>query len=71
MTTNNVLCNTVFSGGDDVSGLMGESGSAAGVLSEGVRSHDLQQLRTNIGKCLTDTLFKKLLDLEEVREISD
>jgi len=37
-------------------------------LSEGVTVQDLEKLQTNLPKCLTDTLFKKLLDLEEVRE---
>ena len=36
------------------------------MLSEGVTSQDLEQLKTNSVKCLTDTFFKKLLDLEEV-----
>ena len=35
-------------------------------LTEGVRAYDLEQLKLNSVKCLTDSLFKKLLDLEEV-----
>ena len=35
-------------------------------LGDGVRSSDLQDLKTNAVKCLTDGFFKKLLDLEEV-----
>lgn len=35
-------------------------------LNEGVRSSDLELLKTNSVKCITDTLLKKLLDLEEV-----
>ncbi len=35
---------------------------------DSVRPQDLEQLKTNSVKCLTDTLFKKLLDMEEVRE---
>ena len=38
-------------------------------LSEGVRVSDLEQLKTDSAKCLTDGLFKKLLDVEEVRHI--
>jgi hypothetical protein len=37
-------------------------------LCEGVRAQDLDQLKVNSVKCLTDALFKKLLDLEEVKE---
>ncbi len=36
-------------------------------LSNGVRSSDLEELRRDIVKCLTDGLFKKLLDMEQVR----
>ena len=35
-------------------------------LSEGVRSADIERLKTNATKCLTDTFFKKILDVEEV-----
>jgi len=35
-------------------------------LSEGVKISDLEQLKTDAAKCLTDSLFKKLLDVEEV-----
>jgi len=35
-------------------------------LSEGVKVLDLEQLKTDAVKCLTDSLFKKLLDVEEV-----
>ena len=31
-----------------------------------ISSGDLEQLRTNLPRCLSDGLFKKLLDLEEV-----
>ena len=36
-------------------------------LSEGVKISDLEQLKTDAVKCLADSLFKKLLDVEEVR----
>ena len=36
-------------------------------LSDGVKLSDLEQLKTDAGKCITDGLFKKLLDMEEVR----
>ena len=39
------------------------SGAGGGVSPEA-----LEQLKSNSIKCLTDTLFKKLLDMEEVRE---
>ena len=35
-------------------------------LSERVKISDLEQLKTDAAKCLTDSLFKKLLDVEEV-----
>lgn len=36
-------------------------------IGEGVKVSELNALKENIGKCLKDGLFKKLLDLEEVR----
>ena len=35
-------------------------------LGDGVRTSDLEDLKANAVKCLTDGFFKKLLDLEEV-----
>ena len=35
-------------------------------LGDGVRTSDLEDLKANAIKCLTDGFFKKLLDLEEV-----
>ena len=35
-------------------------------LGDGVRTSDLEDLKSNAIKCLTDGFFKKLLDLEEV-----
>ena len=35
-------------------------------LGDGVRTSDLEELKANATKCLTDGFFKKLLDLEEV-----
>ena len=35
-------------------------------LGDGVRTSDLEDLKASAPKCLTDGLFKKLLDLEEV-----
>ncbi len=35
-------------------------------VGEGVSAADLESLKTDIGKSLTDGLFKKLLDVEEV-----
>ena len=35
-------------------------------MGDGVRTSDLEDLKANAIKCLTDGFFKKLLDLEEV-----
>lgn len=35
-------------------------------LGDGVRTSDLEDLKANAIKCLTDGFFRKLLDLEEV-----
>lgn len=37
-------------------------------MGEGAKVSDLEQLKTDAVKCLTDSLFKKLLDVEEVRK---
>lgn len=39
-------------------------------LSEGVRSTDIEQLKINATKCLTETFFKKILDVEEAQHAS-
>ena len=40
-------------------------------LSEGVRSVDIERLKTNATKCLTETFFKKILDAEEAHRASN
>ncbi len=35
-------------------------------LGESTSANDLSSLKSDVGKCLTDSLFKKLLDVEQV-----
>ena len=38
-------------------------------LGDGVSAGDIEQVKATVGKCLPDSLFKQLLDMEEVREL--
>ncbi|KAL5475599.1 hypothetical protein EMCRGX_G025430 [Ephydatia muelleri] len=40
-------------------------------LSEGVRLADIERLKTNATKCLTETFFKTILDAEEAHQASN
>ena len=54
-------------GTDQSASYGGSSTFEVSSLGDGVRTSDLEDLKANAMKCLTDGFFKKLLDLEEVR----
>ena len=43
-----------------------DASSGKASLDQGVSGSDIEHLKVNLHRCLTDNLFKKLLELEEV-----
>ena len=60
------VCPILFLMPTDSTSYSGNTTFELSSLGDGVRTSDLEDLKANAIKCLTDGFFKKLLDLEEV-----